>query len=423
MSRPRLKKNRGYVENVNPLYHPKTRKLIGHYYVRPDIPKGQPGHTKSLKTASRIEANKAGKRLNEMLMPANDIVKKVLHSHESAITLNRLLENVFKDWEAKTTFRGKGALSESTVGMHKRYANILKTATVNGHELGKLPINGIGPRMLSIVLRTVTASQQVIFATVMRKIFAFAIKDALIDTNPADSVVPDDYRKSALRLTYPAFLIIREFGRPFFQRAMDLALVSLQRRSDLIRIKWRHDASDPFPCYTYTQDKKIILHIDEWKKRNTVHRKKKDIDTNWRIDIHNMSIRDALDACRDDVASPYVLHFPADHRKSTIVGTPFSANFLTSEFADVRDRAMKETGLFLTNHHLMDHDGETIVKNPTRRQLPTWHQIRSTGTKCYEDEGKNPQSLLGHEGKEMTEGYKRGHELRTEFVPADQGNA
>jgi integrase len=104
--------------------------------------------------------------------------------------------------------------------------------------------------------------------------------------------------------------------------------------------------------------------------------------------------------------SPYIIHRRPDRltkqnckAKAKSHFTQVTAGYLSKAFAAVRDRL-------------------PIFNDIPAEKRPTFHEIRSLGTKLYEDQGIDAQSLLGHTNRAMTEKYKDGHEVEWTEVTA-----
>jgi enterobacteria phage integrase len=408
MSRPRGPKNRGLPDYVYPV----TRhgKITAYNYVRLDIPKGQPGRNKSL-GQNRAEAIKAAKALNEQLRPAPDLVKRVMRSTEIGEPLSVHLEWVLAQWQHRLTLKSNRRLAPSTFKQKSGYLSKLNDA------LGSRPIVGITRRHLVDWLDQFPVSVRLTLISILREVFTSAVQRGRIEINPSTDLAAPVYEKERLRLSYEAFVIIRGFASPVIQHAMDLGLHTLQRVSDLIRIRKRLDPHDTQkPCYLYQRDGQTILHIEQKKTGHIL-----EASLEW--SLKGRTIREVIDICTDDVVSQFILHHPRSNmpRYQRLSGHPLTEKFASRGFAAARKRAMSETGLFVHNHWLLDKDGRTLVKNPTPGQLPSFHEIRSLGISLYKLEGKDPQPLAGHEDKKTTERYQDGHTPQAVWVPADTG--
>ncbi|HIE1098891.1 MULTISPECIES: tyrosine-type recombinase/integrase [Stenotrophomonas] len=179
-----------------------------------------------------------------------------------------------------------------------------------------------------------------------------------------------------MRLTLDVYRAIWDQAAPWLRNAMDLSLVTLLRREDVVTVKFS-DVRDG--------------HL--WMVPS-----KTEGSTNVRLQIAVAGpLLDLLTRCRDDVVSPFVIHRlpekarPSDKRaKDRAHHTQVLPEQLSRAFAKARDAA----GV----------GGEAP---------PTFHEIRSLGGALLRDAGwttEEVQVLMGHASKSMTEHYLDGHD-------------
>ncbi|KRG49351.1 integrase [Stenotrophomonas beteli] len=179
-----------------------------------------------------------------------------------------------------------------------------------------------------------------------------------------------------MRLTLDVYRAIWDEAAPWLRNAMDLSLVTLLRREDVVTVKFA-DVRDG--------------HL--W-----VVPSKTEGSTNVRLQIAVAGpLLDLLARCRDDVVSPFVIHRlpekarPSDKRaKDRAHHTQVLPEQLSRAFAKARDAA----GV----------GGDAP---------PTFHEIRSLGGALLRDAGwttEQIQTLMGHGNASMTEHYLGGHE-------------
>ncbi|OBU70801.1 integrase [Stenotrophomonas maltophilia] len=179
-----------------------------------------------------------------------------------------------------------------------------------------------------------------------------------------------------MRLTLDVYRAIWDQAAPWLRNAMDLSLVTLLRREDVVTVK-----------FTDVRDGHL------W-----VVPSKTEGSTNVRLQIAAAGpLADLLKRCKDDVASPFVIHRlpekarPSDKRAKTRKHhTQVLPEQLSRAFAAARDAA----GI-------------------TGDAPPTFHEIRSLGGALLRDAGwttEQIQALMGHGNASMTEHYLGGHE-------------
>lgn len=154
-------------------------------------------------------------------------------------------------------------------------------------------------------------------------------------------------------------------------RALELALLTGQRREDIARMK-------------FADVKEGFLHVIQSKGRGTV---KLRIPVSLRLPELDCSIEECVKRARDAVVSKSILHHlrPLGERKP---GAAVTASALTKVFQDLREAAKLEW-----------EDG----KSPA-----TFHELRSLSARLY-TELHGPefaQKILGHSNAAMTEMYR-----------------
>lgn len=314
----------------------------------------------------RPRAIEAANKLNAILLPQRaDLVGRVMgegRTVRDAVALFRKEDVQERAWAPKTRL-------EHETRMRRVEADI------GGQELA-----AFGVREAAEYLRTVTdsprARQQ--YRLLMVWIFNVAAQEGWIDQNPVLLTKrPVSTRKRA-RLTLEGFQAIHKAAPAWLQRAMDLALVTLQRRSDLARARFS-DARDGW------------LHFVPAKTAGT---------TGARIRVQVTPALEALIAsCRDNVVSPYLVHrLPekARPRQMRAKDRGHHTQLLPEQISRGFEEAREASGAFQG------------VKNP-----PTFHEIRSLGADLYRKQGwpeVRIQALLAHADTAMTRHYLKGHE-------------
>ncbi|WPO93798.1 site-specific integrase [Enterobacter sp. C2] len=188
--------------------------------------------------------------------------------------------------------------------------------------------------------------------------------------NPALAVRNPTAKVQRSRMTLEQWTAIFEAAAahpPCAQNAMLLALVTGQRRGDLIKMKFS-DVWDGF------------LHIEQSKTGAKIA-----LPLTLRCEAINMSLGEVIARCRDRVISKYMLHHVRKH--STIdAGDPVNDNTITRMFMEARNKA-----------------GIKSVKGATP---PSFHEQRSLASRLYTEQGIDVKALLGHSTDAMSEQYK-----------------
>lgn len=307
----------------------------------------------------------AARKLNAILIKPDDLMSGVLGTDKTmadAVATFRKDDLPHRGWAPSTALE------------HKRRLDKIET------DLGTKPIDQLGVREVADYLRTVTTSvrnrQQ--YRLLMVWIFACALEDGWIDSNPAAATRKGKAERKRSRLTLDAFTKIREHAAPWLQVAMDLSLHTLLRREDIVSL-------------TRADVRENAIWVIPGKTEGS---------TGIRLKIAiSPQIQEVLDRSSDGVLSPYIVHRlpekarPREMRaKNREHHTQVLPEQLTRAFAEARD-----------DSKLFEED-----ENP-----PTFHEIRSLGGALYRDAGwklTQVQALMGHASESMTKLYVEGHD-------------
>ncbi|ABC31274.1 Integrase [Hahella chejuensis KCTC 2396] len=157
------------------------------------------------------------------------------------------------------------------------------------------------------------------------------------------------------------------------KNAMDLALLTLQRREDISKMKFE-DIKDG---YLYVIQEKTKKH-----------------DTGYlRIEIGEQ-LQEVLKRCRTDIPSPFIINRRPQRKFKRIKSkhwTQVLPDMISREFKSIRD---SQVGLY---------------ENYQEGEKPTFHEIRALGEKLYKDQGKDPKQLGGWASEKMVKNYDSGH--------------
>ena len=194
------------------------------------------------------------------------------------------------------------------------------------------------------------------------------------------SLVIESNHKERMPLTVEGFQAIRECAPPWLQLAMDLSLLTLQGRSEVLNMRFK-DFRDGF---LFVIREKVNVKSDAAF-----------------IKIRMTSDMEALKSqalLMNKTASPYVVHHVPERHKRDVDGrkgkhwTYVIPNYLTNAFADAR----AASGFYA---HLQDE------------QMPTFHEVRGLGARRYEALGVPKEmisALMSHAHEKTTEIYLKG---------------
>jgi integrase len=358
MGKPRKPKNRKYPEN---LYIEKTGRCR---YRRPDtgerIPLGTIG--KNVDENEAIEAaiqanNKYWKRakLLDRIDGPDKKQKELVSSH---------LDYMLAYWDKRVA---EDDMSKVTLDTYRRQVNHFRDAFPNRY------FNSLTRLELSTFLEKFPTTLKMRYRAVLSVVWKHAISRGLTEINIIDSILKEKTKVLEKRLTMETYKKIRAHAEPHFQNAFDLALETTQRRRDISAMLKENIISINGTRY---------LRVKQIKGRTR----------NKGGALVQIEITPELDEvfkrCQDNVVSRYIIHYP--YSCGRLAGKRISPDTLTRAFQEARDKAIKEDGIF---------------KGMTNKQLPVFRSIRSLGAKMMEEANKDPQLLLGHADKKMTQVY------------------
>ena len=165
----------------------------------------------------RAKAFAAARKLNAMLIDGSDLVGKVTDTGETigdALKLFRAEVVPTKGWAPKTA---------------EWYAVFLNRIE---QDLGEKPIAGFSVRDCATYIREVTdsARSRQTYRLILDWILGCAVEEGWIESNPALQTRKHAHERKRERLTPEAYAAIYAVAPAWLQNAMDLSLLTLQRR-------------------------------------------------------------------------------------------------------------------------------------------------------------------------------------------------
>lgn len=320
-----------------------------------------------------VPAVKAAKELNIRLSPGDpDLVQSVLAGAGGKVTavVRRYIE------ERAPKRRWGEQTRKNNIAYLKRYAQIWKA-----REIDRLTVRDIAEE-----LDRLTPYAYVKHRAILVDLFAFAISKGLCEHNAAAMTLKGDtggVEKMRERLSLAQFHEVRENAPGWLRVAMDVGLITLQRRSDIVLMR-------------YEDLREGVLYVVQQK-------------TGARIAIKvGSGLDEVVKASRaDGIACPYIVHRrPA--RRIAFKGQTHWAQVSRGVLTD----AWKEAC-----------EGTSLERIPTGRR-PTFHEIRALGGWLYEQQGRTSeqiQALMGHTTQKMTEHYLEGHTEEENWAAAEAG--
>lgn len=250
--------------------------------------------------------------------------------------------------------------------------------------LRRLTESDLGPRRLSEISTLLIAQYLEAYkvergapsARQMRSklsdVFRWAETQGLIESgrNPVTATRAHKVTVARERMSFEQFLTMREHAPVWLRNAMNLALVTGQRREDVLTMKfidWRDDR----------------LHVAQGKSGGKTRLA---IAGTVRLSKLDLSVADVVKQCRDSIASPYLVHHVRQHGKAK-PGHRIQKTAIERAFIAAREAA-----------GVMAQEDRTPV---------TFHEIRSLSERMYREEfGPDfAQAILGHKSAKTTEKY------------------
>lgn len=368
--RKRLRRNVDLPPN---LYANKVGTVTYYRYRRPDT--GTFHNLGTVKGSAIADA----RQLNAILFKPADRVGQVLGTAEQ--TMAHLIKRYRKE------FLPEQKLAEST------RQNIGYRLNRFAADLGSKPLEEFDVKAIAEYLDdNFQRDSYIKHRTTLADLFKFAQNKGLypsdLDNPVTTTYAKSDYEKARQRMTLEQFRAIYNASPDWMQIAMELALVTLQSRLEVINMQ--------------------IADYDEKTGELRVVRQKVEKHEHAYLMIQSPRLPSIISRARKSgIASPYIVH-RAPKRKKIAEGrthwTQLTPNHFTEQFRKYRD----QTGLF-----------DDMPKN----QRPTFHEIRSLGSWLYKKQGFDNESyvqpLMAHATEEMTEHYQKGHEQEWVRVKAE----
>lgn len=310
-------------------------------------------------------ANIAARKLNAMLLKPDDLTSRVLST--DAVLFTTLLHRY------KTEYLPTLNLKPTTLKETGYRLNRL------GKDLGKIQVCDMSVRQIADYLDGAFKNNSYTkHRGLLADIFKFGITKGLAESNLAEETLAKAAdKKERLPLSKDWYDQIYARADEWLQIAMDFALISLQRRSDLCAAKFE-DIENGYL--------KLVQQKTE----------KFGVRAHLRIQI-GPSLEKVFKRSRaSGIVSPFIVHHrPARIRKSKDKEhwSQVRPETLTKSFAAIRDQIPE------------------IAKLPPGKR-PTVHEIRSLGGHLYLEAGFSEeyvQTLMGHSTAAMTADYTDRH--------------
>lgn len=320
--------------------------------------------------SNKAKAVAAAKKLNSLLMNGNeDLISKVM---DQTITFGE-----FAAYYMTEVIPPRELANNTLIQYKSRIKMFLQCWE-------KTPVDEVNLRAIDEHLDSLalTASNQA--RALLIDMLNHAVSKGICPDNQAALTMPKIAKKQRKRHTVEGLAAIRAAAEPWLQNAIDLALMTAQRRSDVLKLKW----DDIREGWLYIEQEKTTDSTeDEFEEMTGAGYIRIKIDS---------EIQALLDKCRSsNIISPFVIHrrpkkITSRQRDIKAHWTAVELDYLSDAFREARKRANPYPKLNV-------------------KQQPGFHEIRALSIHLYKQIGKDPQSLAGHANPEMTAAYASGH--------------
>lgn len=267
-----------------------------------------------------------------------------------------------------------GRLAKNTHNTYRQYLNKTRT-TWAGRA-----VDEIDTRDVADFLSQWEERGKMRMAKAMRSFlidfFIFAMSKGWAKENPAAATKAAHVEVQRARLSLEDFQAIHAVAvkdhAPWLARAMELALVTGQRREEIASLGPRD-----------VREGKLWVIPSKTKKHGVRLRVPLDL----RLNAVGWSLGEVISRCRDNVLSPFFIHHSAFAGRAK-PGDRVRPQSVTEGFAEARDNS-----------------GRSWPKGGTP---PTFHEIRSLAARLYDEQGIDAQILLGHKSPDTTALYRDG---------------
>lgn len=373
LARPRSRKKNDLPAN---LYEPRAGYFV---YRNPEN-----GKTYTLGRISRGEAR-------DQAIEAN----RTFEQRAEQRLINRLhaqaLGETFSDWLNKyAEVLKRRNLADNTMRQHKWRIKTME------QQFGAEPfVHLLETRHWAEWLDTFTEQDKTRSAIAWRSwlldCFNAAIAAGWVDRNPIEPIRAPTTIVKRDRLSLEAaraiICVAREQKDQWIARSIELALITAQRREDIASLQFRkRDAASGWV-------ESDSLYVTQQKTGARLA-----IPLTLAMPEIGMTLGDAIDACRDHIASRWLIHQTNPHGNSP-AGSQIWRDTITRRFADMRDEAARrsETPLWRQD-----------------KEPPSFHELRSLSLRLHTARhGKDfAQALAGHKDARTTDTYRdiRGSE-------------
>jgi integrase len=310
-------------------------------------------------------------KLNLEFMRGADLVGAVLSasSQSFALFLDNYEANVLPPRE----------LAKGTLGLYAVHFRRFRKQ-FEGKAIDQISIRMVAEMLDALTPRTANQCRALLV-----DIFNHAAAKGLCPDNPAASTINRIEKKQRKRHTVEGLKAVREKSPAWLQNAIDLALITAQRRTDILDMRFDGVRAG----YLYVVQKKTA----------------KASDAAWIRFRMTAELQAVISQCRDDIASPYLVHRKPDRLKQ--------------KQAQTKDHWTKVEERYLTRAFKEAREAAGCYAGWKEEEMPGFHEVRALSLHLYKKAGKDGQKIAGHASEGMTKNYQRDHEeiVWSEAIP------
>lgn len=330
------------------------------------------------------EANALARQANSRLMTAaqHSLLAKMTTSVEST-----LFSDVCDRFVAEILNNNKNKQTTRSAKINK--IEVMKT------EFGLIPIQNLTVKLLSDFLDKFVNNARRKVRDLLIDIFTFAKAVGLYEGEniAAVTLMREPEKKKRQRHTWEGLQKIIAVSEPWLQRAIKIALYTLQRRADLVSI--RKDQVD-------LENGFLFLHQIKTEGEQF------DKPIYLKIKMGEELLAVVQECMASPIASPYLLHYRPRKLKTTTRNAKPHWSYIMPDYISKQFlKAVKKSNAY------PEYSGG---------EIPTLHEVRALGSWLYEHRGgfshDYVQQLMGHSSAAMTEKYQDGHEIIYQDVEA-----
>lgn len=309
----------------------------------------------------RIKAIDAAKQLNLEFMRGADLVSAVMGSASESFTgfLDIYERDVLPPRE----------LAKGTLGLYAVHFRRFRKH-FEGQTLNQITIRMIAKMLDALTPRTANQCRALLI-----DIFNLAVAKGLCPDNPAASTINRIEKKQRKRHTVEGLKAIRENSPFWLQNAIDLTLITAQRRTDILNMR-------------FDGVREGFLYVVQQKTA-------KASDAAWIRFKVTEELQAVISRCRDDIVSPYLIHRRPDRKKQKQAQTK-------DHWTQVKER-------YLTRAFKEAREAAGCYKGWKEEEMPGFHEVRALSLHLYQKAGKDGQKIAGHASETMTKNYQKDH--------------